>query len=211
MLLSVHIPKTGGVSFRNMLKDHYGPGFVLRYWEVTDAWGRVLAEGVPATATCVHGHFVADELADRFPAAELITWVRDPVERVVSSYYHRLRDPDPRNRVSRMIHDQGLGLRKFAELPEMRNEMAWFMGRKRPQDFAFIGITEHFEAAMKLFCREFGLPAQPIRRDNCNPGRTAERYDLEPQLRARILALNQVDADIYGKCVERFMMRRNAA
>ena len=146
MLLSVHIPKTGGVSFRNMLKESYGSGFVLNYWEVTDAWGRV--PEAPATAACIHGHFVAHELADRFPAAQLATWVRDPVERVASSYYHRLRDPDPRNYVSRMIHEQQLSLLEFAELREARNEMAWFMGRKWPEDFAFIGVTEHFAESM---------------------------------------------------------------
>ena len=210
MVISVHIPKTGGVSFRNMLKDHYGPGFVLQYWEVTDAWGRVLSE-VPADATCVHGHFVAHELADRFPSAPLVAWVRDPVQRVVSSYYHRLRDPDPRNRISRMIHEQGLNLLEFAELPEMRNEMAWFMGRKQPGDFAFVGVTEHFDTAMRLFCREFGLPSQPVRRDNCNPVRESGGYTLGAEERACIVAWNQADASIYDECVERLTARRNVA
>lgn len=210
MLLSVHIPKTGGVSFRNMLKDHYGPGFVLRYWEVTDAWGRVLPE-VPEDAACVHGHYVAHELSDRFPSADLVTWVRDPVERVVSSYYHRLRDPDPRTRISRMIHEQGIDLLEFAGLPEIRNEMAWFMGRKRPADFAFVGVTEHFDTAMHLFCLEFGMPLPQIRRDNWNPAREPGGYALLPQVRARIHALNELDAEIYAICLERFTARRNTS
>ena len=210
MVLSVHIPKTGGVSVRNMLKDHYGPGFVLSYWEVTDAWGRVLPE-VPADARCVHGHFVAHQLADRFPSARLVTWVRDPVDRVASSYYHRLRDPDPRNRVSRMVHEEGLSLLEFAELPEARNEMAWFMGRKRPADFTFIGVTEHFDISMKVFCREFGVPLPAVRRDNCNPSREPDGYALKSEIRARISALNQVDGEIYDECVDRFTARQNVA
>ena len=44
MLLSVHIPKTGGVSFRNILKVYYAAGYAQCYWEITDAWGRVQAE-----------------------------------------------------------------------------------------------------------------------------------------------------------------------
>jgi hypothetical protein len=210
MLLSVHIPKTGGVSFRNMLKEFYGPGFVLSYWDITDAWGRVLPE-IPKSATCVHGHFVAHELAERFPSANLITWVRNPVERVVSSYYHRLRDPDPRNYVSRMIHEQGLGLLEFAELPEARNEMAVFMGRKQPADFAFIGITEYYEDAMERYCQEFGLPRQPVRRDNINPAREHTGYALGPEVRARILAWNEIDAGIYSECHDQFTARRKVA
>lgn len=210
MLLSVHIPKTGGVSFRNMLKEFYGPGFVLSYWEVTDAWGRVLPE-VPGTAACVHGHFVAHELADRFPAARLVTWVRDPVERVASSYYHRLREPDPRNYVARMVCEQKLSLLGFAELPEVRNEMAWFMGRKKPSDFAFIGVMEYFEEAMDRFCREFGLPPQRIHRDNCNPARKLAGYSLTQEERSRILTLNEIDAGIYTECLTRFMAWRNTS
>jgi len=209
MLLSVHIPKTGGVSFRNMLSGYYGTGFVLSYWEVSDAWGRILPEA-PKTATCIHGHFVAHELADRFPAARLVTWVRDPAERVASSYYHRLRDPDPRNYVTRMVHEKKLSLLEFAELPEARNEMAWFMGRRRPADFAFIGITEYFTEAMGRFSQQFGVPAQPIRRDNCNPARVSTRYSLPPEVRARILALNEIDAGIYSRCVAGFKAQRGA-
>lgn len=209
MLLSVHIPKTGGVSFRNMLKEYFGAGFVLSYWEVTDAWGQVLPE-VPATAACAHGHFVAHELADRFPAATLVTWVRDPVERVASSYYHRLRDPDPRNYVSRMLHEKNLTLCEYAELPEARNEMAHFMGRKRPADFAFIGITEHFAETMGGFCHQFGLPPAPVRRDNCNPTRASARYPLSPEERAHLVALNEVDAGIYAECLARFEESRHA-
>ncbi|MDB6113529.1 MAG: Sulfotransferase family [Lacunisphaera sp.] len=210
MLLSVHIPKTGGVSFRNALKEFYGPGFVLSYWEVTDAWGRVLPEA-PPTATCVHGHFVAHDLADRFPTASLATWVRDPAERVASSYYHRLRDPDRQNRISRLVHERQLSLLEFAELPEVRNEMAWFMGRKQPADFAFIGVMEHYEEAMARFCLDFGFPAQPVRRDNCNAARVTATYPMSGEVRARLTALNDRDAEIYSECLELFWNRHRSS
>ena len=200
MLISVHIPKTGGVSFRNMLKEFYGAGFVLSYWEVTDAWGRVLPE-VPETASCVHGHFVADELAQKFSRGRLVTWVRSPAERVASSYYHQLRDPDPRNHVSRLIHERQLSLLDYAALPEARNEMARFMGSKRPRDFEFIGIMENFEESMARFCRQFGLPLPPIRRDNCNAARTSAAYPLPTEVRGKICQLNEQDEAIYRECL----------
>lgn len=203
MILSVHIPKTAGVSIRNFLKEHYGAGFVLSYWQVTDAFGRVLPE-VPASAACVHGHFVADHLAARFPDASLVTWVRDPVDRVVSSYYHRLRDPDWQNSVCRKVHEEKLSLVEFAELPEMRNEMANFMGRKQPADFAFIGIMEQFDLSLSIFSEQFGLPARPVGRDNCNPWHPVGLpYHLPADIRASISRVNDVDAEIYAECLAR--------
>ncbi len=203
MLLSVHIPKTAGVSFRNIIKEHFGPGYAQYYWEYTDAWGRTHPD-VPPGASCLHGHFVADQLAGRFPGANLVAWVRDPVERVASSYYHRLRDPDPRNWISRQVHAEKLDLVEFAEIPETQNEMAHFMGRMRPWDFDFIGIAEHFDESLARFCRQFGLPPQRSRRDNCNPEQACARYGIPEDQREKIQRLNEGDAEIYAACLEIF-------
>jgi len=71
-----------------------------------------------------------NQLTDLFPHAELITWVRDPVERVISSYHHRLRDPDPQHPVCHELHDRKLSLTQYASLPLVRNEMTRYFGSK---------------------------------------------------------------------------------
>jgi len=203
--LSVHIPKTAGVSIRNILKEHFGPGFVLHYWQITDAWGRVLAQ-VPPDATCIHGHYQTDKLTRLFPEARLLTWVRDPVERVVSSYFHRLRDPDPQHPVCRELHEKKLSVVEYASLPLVRNEMARFLGSKQPADFFFIGIVEQFEASFALMARLLGITGTSLRRDNVNPEKPAGRYTLDPSVRREIEALNELDADLYADCLRRWGM-----
>ena len=201
MILSVHIPKTGGVSVRNVLKEQYGPGFVLHYWQITDAWGRVLPE-VPESAQCVHGHFQTDQLTGKFPDAKLITWVRDPVERVVSSYCHRLRDPDPQHPVCQELHARKLSLVEYAALPMVRNEMTHFFGSKQPQDFSFIGLMEHFEASLDCMNKVLGCPGAQVRRDNVNPEKKSENYELDPSIRYEIEQLNESDVSLYARCRE---------
>ncbi len=201
MILSVHIPKTGGVSVRNILKEHYGPGFVLHYWQITDAWGRVL-DKVPADATCVHGHYQADVHAKAFPSATLMTWVRDPVERVVSSYYHRLRDPDPQHPVCRELHQKKLSLVDYAALPLVQNEMTRFFGSKQPEDFAFIGVVEDFAQSLEAMKRFLGIAEAPLRRDNVNPEKQIEYYALDPRVRREIERSNVRDLDLYEKCLK---------
>ncbi|HND62402.1 MAG TPA: sulfotransferase family 2 domain-containing protein [Opitutaceae bacterium] len=203
MIISVHIPKTAGVSFRLMLAQLFGEGFVQHYWEITDAHGRVLRD-IPAHATCVHGHFVAQVVADRYPGAPLITWVRDPVERVVSSYHHRLRNPDWRHPVCVELHRMKLSVEQYAEIELVRNEMARFMGTKRPADFAFIGLVEEIDASIARFFEQFGLPRVDVPRENVNPERRAWRYELPESTRRRILELNAQDAAIYEACRERW-------
>jgi len=198
--LSIHIPKTAGVSIRNILKEHFGPGFVAYYWEITDAWGRVLDQ-VPPDATCVHGHYQTDQLIRQFPRAELITWVRDPVERVVSSYHHRLRDPDFKHPVCHELHQKKLSLTEYAALPLVRNEMTRYFGSKKPEDFLFVGLVEDFEPSLRLMARLLGIPAPSARRDNANPEKPSGRYQLDPAVRREIQATNEQDAELYADCV----------
>ena len=43
MILSIHIPKTAGVRFRDLLRERFGAGLILHYYHITDAAGRVLS------------------------------------------------------------------------------------------------------------------------------------------------------------------------
>ncbi len=207
-IISVHIPKTGGVSFRNILRQHYGPGYVQMYWEViTDCNGQVL-DRIPESARCVHGHFVASDMAARLPGSPLITWVRDPVERVVSSYYYMLREPDWQNSVCRALHEQKLGLLEYAQLPFARNEMARFIGTVPIRDFDFIGLMEDYVGSLIRFGQRYGAGGLTSRRDNANPERAAgATYPLSAPERSRLLELNARDAEIYEQCVEQVGLR----
>ena len=160
------------------------------------------SDGCPPDTTCIHGHFVAHTLAERYPDALLITWVRDPVERVASSYYHRLRSPDWRHPVSIELHAKKLTLVQYAGLELVRNETTRFFGEMRPENFAFIGLVEDFDASIDRFFAQFKLPRLPVPRENTNPERRTRFYELRDDERRQILDLNQNDWDLYQACVK---------
>lgn len=209
VVLSVHIPKTGGVSFRKILAQLYGEDFLLKYWQMTDAYGRVVTK-IPAHVRCIHGHYSPEVLLPEFPNARLITWVRDPVERVVSSYFHRLREPDWQHPVTRELHEKKLSLVEFAALKLMRNEMARYIGGRQVEDFSFIGRVEAFDESLAWFLREFGFNRTAIPRENCNPERLTSRYAIDAATRIRIAALNERDYEIY-RVVTRMAEKEQAA
>jgi hypothetical protein len=187
---------------RNTLKEHFGTGFYLYYWQITDPWGQVVPE-VPDTAQCVHGHYQTDVLTGRFPDAQLLTWVREPVERVASSYHHRLREPDWSHPVCHELHTRKLSLEAYAELPLVRDEMTRFFGSKRPADFAFIGLVERYEESFARLGEFLGFSGRPARRDNVNPDRRNEGYEIDPGVRRAVEALNAQDVSLYSECVAR--------
>lgn len=203
MVVSVHIPKCAGTSFRFVLRHLYAD----RVW---DNYGRVFSREqsragiVPAGIRCIHGHFLADAFDGLYPRRELITWVRHPVERVAATYYHQLRTPDWRDDCCRLLHERGLGLRQFAELDWMRNTSSRYAAGKPVSAFAFVGVVERFSDSLELFRRRFApnhLFPEP--RTNVNRARTTERYPLSREDFGYILSLNQADQAWYEQAEAR--------
>ena len=193
MLISVHIPKCAGTSFRFVLRHVYGE----KCWE---NYGRVFSREqarpgiVPLGVRCIHGHFLADAFDGLFPRRQLITWVRHPVERVAATYYHQLRTPDWRDDCCRLLHERKLGLREFAELEWMRNTASRYLAHRPVGAFAFVGVVEEFGASLEIFRRRFAanlLFLEP--KTNVNRARTSARYPLTASDFDHILALNEAD------------------
>jgi len=94
-VISIHINKTAGKSFRCVLENNYAQNlFCIN----TDDSGKQhrslscrpdeLANLIPSSARALHGHFFARDIisiADNLP---IVAWIRNPVDRVVSNYFH---------------------------------------------------------------------------------------------------------------------------
>jgi len=202
MLISVHIPKCAGTGFQRVLHSLLGPGLWLNYGTIF-ARADARRELVPAGATCIHGHFFADAFDDLFPERQLITWVSHPVERVVSSYYDFLCQPDWGNYCCRVLWERQLTLRQFAELDWMRNKATRYLAGKPTDAFAFIGVTERCLDSLQAFGRTFAVPAPLPRRERFNPVRTAPRPELGDGDYEHLLALNAADLAWYWQAQAR--------
>jgi hypothetical protein len=203
MIVSVHVPKCAGTSFRRVLNEVCG----ARIW---DNYGTIFsraqarADLVPTGTRFIHGHFLADAFDDLFPDRRLVTWVRDPVERLLSNYYHFLRSPDMRDDCCRALHERKLDLRQFADLEWMRNYTGHYLAHKPVEDFEFVGIAERFEESVRRFCETFGFrDTQRVPRDNTNPDRDGASYAVSPEDRAYILERNADDLAWYREASER--------
>ena len=99
-LLSLHLPKTAGTTFLAALEEYYGDRLLQDYQDrplnhspfvrntkaITSAL-RLLCRQ-PSGVDCIHGHFLLCKyllLAKRSKPL-IITWLRDPLERLCSHY-----------------------------------------------------------------------------------------------------------------------------
>ncbi|MBA8888475.1 hypothetical protein FHW12_002708 [Dokdonella fugitiva] len=205
MLISVHVPKTAGTAFRTRLERHFGDRLLLDYADRPLAPGhlwRRFANPAPSVArlagfACVHGHFIADKYDHLGARARLVSWLRDPVQRVASHYHYWKRVPDPRNPDCRRLVQERLDLEAFAALPRMRNVASRFFGRYRPADFFFLGIVEEMAESQRRLRQLVGIEWDDAT-DNRNDDATGG-YALPATARARIAALNANDCRLYDE------------
>lgn len=155
-----HIPKTAGTTFRR--------SYLIAAFSRDERWilsgGSSNADDIERflrlpeerrrRIRIVAGH-QAENLRERFPAARFLTVVRDPIERITSSYLHALFHegseglwPD--------VREQQMDLRRFAlkyEVPNMQSARLLGSGtftegemRERLRSrYALVGCTEAFD------------------------------------------------------------------
>ncbi|SOB62135.1 protein of unknown function (plasmid) [Pseudodesulfovibrio profundus] len=201
-VISVHVPKTGGSSFLDILRKNYGAKLLVDYGlEATTA----LAAMTSGEHEIVHGHFVADKYVD-VQGARYITWLRDPIQRLFSHYQFWQRNKFPRSPFWRQQYYNNFTFEEFAFSPAVRNEQARYLGGMDIKTFSCIGITEFFVESMELFSKSLGMD---IELDNLPQHRvntlSKKGYELDDKgLRAALYEFHSLDYQLYIQGLEVF-------
>jgi len=214
LIISVHIPKTAGSSFRDLLIRQFGGRVCLDYDQKPlrhrSDGTPIPAVAVPEDADCavLHGHFVADRV--HLPAGiepRYAVWLRHPVERVLSHYFFWRREPYLDQPLCRRLIEQDLSAEAFAADPAMRDLQRFFLGDLPAARLAFVGITERFAESIDRFNATFGTELQGAVTANANPEQSdggyrrliGERgYDAIAALNPKDMALYEAVRRSYG-------------
>lgn len=164
----------------------------------------------------VGGHFPFSEAAHREFGSEyaFLTMLRNPVDRWISSYLHRRRNPNPKFRVesppeayldSDFGRSQGRELVKYLggaptadrESPAVALERA----KRNLDEYAIVGVLERLDRFVEAFRERFGrsLPVGHLNRRPAPP----DPGVFGPALRRRIETACQRDLEVYEFACER--------
>ena len=189
MIVSIHIPKTGGSSFAKVLNEVYADKLWVNYdlqWKSETS----RRASIPDDAECLHGHFEFDAFDSAYPGASKITWLRDPVERTISLYRHIMSRPDRQNDLIMDIYRKRPTLVEFSGIPWVCNQALNYLGGSRPCDYGFVGFLETFPESLKLCAKLLGwnrLP-RPVWE---NKGKGMDDFDLLEEDRQSIRENNK--------------------
>lgn len=225
MLLSIHISKTAGNSFREALMDAYGADRVLRDygdWSGFDEpfankrraerWAAMRArrDELMEKYDVIHGSFVADKYMGLFPQSEYIAFFREPAQQTVSHWRWQAALTDRKSDVNQEEH---MEVRYWRELqPTVEEHLKWpfyrdhqsqFMGSLPVEELAFVGIYEEYAKSLELFKAIFGKDLGTPHYAKVTK-REGGAFEITPEIRRLVNKYREADVELYAKARELF-------
>ena len=200
-LISVHIPKTAGSTFHAVLAHHFG--WQLKHLQHRAAFG-LWNNGQPYRCNkpfvkAVHGHIIPHQnWHAQYPKAKWICWLRDPVDRLVSAYHHLEKTQDlgndPNQRAFKAMQPDMITYAQHEAFRASSRAYQRVLGHCTPNDFAFVGRTEHFAEDLRRFESVFGLQRFDPERQNVGD----RKQPIDDQLRETLATELAGEYDIYN-------------
>lgn len=203
-LISIHIPKTGGTTFLELLSDQYKDKLLLDYGLSREDGPSKVNQG---KYDCVHGHFISDKYA-AIKDAEFVLWLRNPIQRLFSQYYFWKQNSYPHSPAWRRFYLEEWSFADFALFPGFRNGQSKYVGSLDINAARVVGITEFYNESLELFKRELCMHIDaynvPQHRKNRNLV-AGGSYELnDKKLEAAILEYHKKDYELYLNGLELF-------
>jgi len=194
MILSLHYRKTGGTSFRHTLAKLYR-GHILFHYHGAHLNKNVKMKGDNGKIEIIHGHFSIKPYRDMFPDAPIITWLRDPAERVLSYYNYEKYGFSAKPRNKTPDNRKFLAFLDSKQFDFFANNFDRYFGDYTIKDFLFIGITDRYNEDMKKLAGLMGWGRYDIHHLNTSPN--YENIVLTDDIRQRIYKRMAKEYEMY--------------
>ena len=182
-LISLHMPKTAGKSFRKVLdaifngriQEDYGseysfiedepPGALEQCYRAYYSVRRRAKNLIVGSRRpeCIHGHFGARRHRDSYPLASTSVWLRNPVDRLVSHYEFWKRQPDRGSVICNRTLNKSVTFEQFALTKSMQNYQFKMLQGLALEDFSFVGVQENYSVDVVRFLEQFGYDISRFR------------------------------------------------
>jgi len=205
MIVFAHIEKTAGMTLREILRRHFGPTqcdlysdpreFSERHWRVVRL--------VYPRLHCLAGHACMPfTLIGEQPDARIFTFLRDPVERALSSYQYglaRRRKLPPFHEWARL--SANVQTLMLAGRPDLDAAI-----RMLEERIGFVGLVDRFDESMVLWKHWLEIPGldhRYVSKNVMRDSRIKEEIRADPEKMDWLRKHNALDAGLLDHVRER--------
>ncbi|MBX7143309.1 MAG: sulfotransferase family protein [Oligoflexia bacterium] len=223
----MHIPKTAGKWFLSAIHKHLTPGQFAQFYGAENcslrAWN-ALSPTSRQSIRFISGHLGLRDCC-QFDGFKLISFVRDPLRRLVSDYFHSTLRFDGRNFWRHS--NSPLNFRDFClspEFPENSNALTRAFLEEQPKQigsreiklarktilnhFAFVGITEHLAESMRRLSPLLGVHFNPPSADKVVNSGANRDFEISEQDLNDVRAANAPDYELIEFILEHFLSKQ---
>lgn len=209
LLIFMHIPKTGGMTLKRIIKRQYPDDTILK--DITDGKIQEFQEKMEERDfKFVFGHLSFGLHLHTSKPCTYITMLREPIDRVISMYYYVL------NKEDHPLHDivKGLSFGEFLDHPDLKNHTNNMQTKKALgtnslitmdleqaklnllNHFSVIGITEMFDDSIKLMKEKLNWNDISYVRKNQTKSRLS-KDQIDQSIINKIIENNELDIQLY--------------
>lgn len=210
-LISIHIPKSAGTSFYKTLISQYKDSGITRI--DMNKKDRININKIhhdkayiSKSTKVIHGHFTIPQLYGALDISKdlpIITWLRDPVERVISNYYYLSKilaqELNENSKDLNLLNRLQKSLVEYAHVESCRNRMTKFLDGIELEELAFIGFVENYSEDLKSLSNMMNWKYYEEVKVNTTGAKN--KREVSQEIREEIARLNQEDIALYQKAL----------
>jgi hypothetical protein len=204
--LCVHIPKTAGTSFRKSAEEKYPT--ISDYGKTSDHTSEIVKEhyyrnddlyslknAFNKEKQIFSGHFTSQKYLDFVDARQIFSFVRDPLDQVVSHYNHSIEH----------LGYEG-DFNDFIVMAKHKNIQSRYLNALPISLYGFIGLTAQYEESLGLINNCYGLDVE-FKQDNIGKVKSQTKDTLTLEQCKIIEQHNSEDVILFNKVKALFTQR----
>tara|TARA_Y100001001_G_scaffold163790_1_gene193881 strand:+ start:30968 stop:31930 length:963 start_codon:yes stop_codon:yes gene_type:complete len=211
MLNFIHIPKTAGTSFRLAAEEVFGASRIVydygkaaqetsdivhrHVYEEPDLWA--FHEACKAqNAAMVGGHMNCNKFVGAMGVANIVTFVREPLQRIASEFEHFVR-----------VKGYQGSFQEFYSQPKMQNRLTRAFKDVPVYAAGFVGVTERYDESLQMLNALTGMGI-PVKQENLGKGQVGAVHEFTRDDLEQLRQLNKQDLRLYRRCLALFEERK---